>query len=286
MRDVTTVGIVAAGHMGSGLGAALREGGARVVTSVTGRSPRTVRFAAEAGLEALPTLADVVEAADVVLVVTPPGEARAAATAIAQTGRNALVADLNATSPSTVDDLAKTYAAAGLSFVDGSISGPPPTVRPGARIYLSGPAAATVAALPWRRVQPVNLGGAVGTASAVKMCTASVYKGLEGLFAQALRAAAHYGVLDAVVADLQAGRTGDPARLAVAAAKAHRYVPEMREIAAAQHAAGLTPALFTAFAEVYAELARSPLGTADPESVSRTLSPHEVVAGMTPPPGP
>jgi 3-hydroxyisobutyrate dehydrogenase-like beta-hydroxyacid dehydrogenase len=282
-QDIT-VGVVGAGHMGSGLGAALREGGARVVTSVAGRSARTVRFAESAGLQTLPTLAEVIEAADVVLVVTPPGQARAAARAISATGRSALVADLNATSPSTVDDLAGIYGAAGLSFVDGSISGPPPSVRPGARIYLSGPDAATVVELPWRHVQPVHLGGRVGTASALKMCTASVYKGLDGLVAQALRAAAHYGVLDEVVADLRTAGLGDPRRVAVAATKAHRFVPEMREIAAAQQAAGLTPALFTAFAEVYGDMARSPLGAADPESVRRTLAPHEVVTGITPPP--
>lgn len=283
MTRTTTVGLVGAGHMGAGLGVALREGGARVLTSLAGRSARTVRFVTEAGLETVPTLADVVDAADVVLVVTPPGEARAAARSIAGTERNALVADLNATAPSTVDDLAEIYGGGGLSFVDGSISGPPPTVRPGARIYLSGPDAAVVAALPWCHVDPVDLGTAVGTASALKMCTASVYKGLDGLVAQALRAAAHYDVLDAVIADLTLARLGDPRRIAVAATKAHRYVPEMREIAAAQQGAGLTPALFTAYAELFAEIALSPLGTADPETVSRSLTPAEVVAGITPP---
>ena len=36
--------------MGSGLGWALREGGADVVTTLAGRSPRTARLAAEAGI--------------------------------------------------------------------------------------------------------------------------------------------------------------------------------------------------------------------------------------------
>src|SRR5207249_3609234 len=112
-----------------------------------------------------------------------------------------LVADLNAISPSTVDQLAAVLAP--LDLVDGSISGPPPTVRPGARLYLSGSRAGTIAGLPWRRVRPVVLPGGVGQASALKMCTASVYKGTVGLYAQALRTAYTNGLLDEVVADLE-----------------------------------------------------------------------------------
>ena len=114
------------------------------------------------------------------------------------------------------------------------------------------------------------------------MSTASVYKGLDGLFAQAMRAAAHYGVLDEVLADLRTAGLDHAGRVAVAATKAHRYVPEMREIAAAQRAAGLTPALFEAFADVYADLAASRLGTAEPESVDRTMAPAEIVASIAP----
>jgi 3-hydroxyisobutyrate dehydrogenase-like beta-hydroxyacid dehydrogenase len=278
------IGVVSAGHMGSGLGWALRSGGARVLTVVEGRSPRTARLAAATGLTPVADLAELVSAAGVVLVVTPPGAARAAArdiaAAAARTGARPLVADLNATAPSTVEALADTYA--GLPFVDGAISGPPPTVRPGARIYLSGPRAAEVAALPWRHVRPVTVPGPAGRASAVKMSTASVYKGLDALVAQAMRAAAHYGVLDEVLADLRTAGLDRPSRVAVAAAKAHRFVPEMREIAAAQATAGLTPALFEALAQVYAELATSQLGTVDPETVDRDLTPEQIVAAIAP----
>ena len=75
-----TVGLVGAGHMGSGLVWALREGGARVVTTLEGRSPRTARLARAAGLDLLPALADVLATADVVLVVTPPGAGAATTT--------------------------------------------------------------------------------------------------------------------------------------------------------------------------------------------------------------
>ncbi|WP_250007478.1 DUF1932 domain-containing protein [Actinoplanes sp. M2I2] len=278
-----TVGLVSAGFMGSGLGAALRAGGVRVVTTLEGRSARTARLAAGAGLDVLPTLGEVVAAADIVLSVTPPGAAvetaRAIGTAANRAGRDGLiVADLNAVSPATVARVAG--ALAGARVVDGSISGPPPSVRPGARLYLSGPAAAAVAELPWNgNVEPVVLGDELGAASALKMCTGSVYKGLTALVTQALRTAGAHGVLEAVLADLDRNGLADTAGVARSATKAHRFVDEMREVAATQRAAGLTPELFDAVADVYADVARTELARADPEN-DRDLTPAEIVAAL------
>jgi 3-hydroxyisobutyrate dehydrogenase-like beta-hydroxyacid dehydrogenase len=280
---MTTVGIVSPGYMGAGLGWALREGGARVVATVRGRSERSRRLAEEAGLELLPGLFDVLAVADVVLSVTPPGQALAAAQTIAnvarESGATPVVADLNAISPETMTEVAT--ALAGLPIVDGSISGPPPTAKPGARVYLSGVKAADVAALPWAgKVEPIVLGAGVGTASALKMCTASVYKGLNALVTQAMRTAGRHGVLDQVLADLRRNGLDQSAGVARSATKAHRYVDEMHEIAAAQAGAGLTPALFEAFAEVYAEVARTALAEGDPESTG-TPGPAEIVARLS-----
>jgi 3-hydroxyisobutyrate dehydrogenase-like beta-hydroxyacid dehydrogenase len=268
--------------MGAGLGWALREGGARVVATVRGRSERSRRLADEAGLELLPGLFDVLAIADVVLSVTPPGQALAAAQTIAnvarESGATPVVADLNAVSPETMAEVAE--ALAGLPIVDGSISGPPPTASPGARVYLSGVKAADVAALPWAgKIEPIVLGAGVGTASALKMCTASVYKGLNALVTQAMRTAGRHGVLDQVLADLERNGLDGSAGVARSATKAHRYVDEMREIAATQAGAGLSPALFEAFAEVYAEVARTALAEGDPESTG-TPEPAEIVARL------
>jgi 3-hydroxyisobutyrate dehydrogenase-like beta-hydroxyacid dehydrogenase len=282
---MSTVGIISPGFMGSGLGWALRQGGARVVATVAGRSPRSERLAEAAELELLPALFDVLACADVVLSVTPPGQARAAAQTIAnaarQSGARPVVADLNAISPATMAEVHAILAEAGLPVVDGSISGPPPTTRPGARVYLSGVKAVDVAALPWGDlIVPVVLGGGIGTASALKMCTASVYKGLNGLLIQAMRTAGRHGVLDEVLADLGAAGLDHSAGLAATATKAHRFVDEMREIAATQAGAGLTPDLFTAFAEVYAQVAGTDLAHGDPESMDGSLTPAELVARL------
>jgi 3-hydroxyisobutyrate dehydrogenase-like beta-hydroxyacid dehydrogenase len=284
---MTTVGMVGAGHMGSGLGWALREGGHEVVTTLSGRSARTGNLARRAGLTILPDLADVVSAADVVLVVTPPGSALSAAAAIAaacrEGGVTPLVADLNAISPSTVEEVAYRLAGAGVDLVDGSISGPPPTVRAGARIYLSGKRTAELAALQWTHVHAIVVGDRVGLASAVKMCTASVYKGSVGLLAQAMLTAAHHDVLEPVLADL-ADDGHDPVRqVAVAVTKAHRFVPEMREIAATQAGAGQPQALFECFAEIYERLASTQWAQHDPESVDRRVPAADLVAQISSP---
>jgi len=273
--------------MGSSLGAVLRQGGHEVVTSLAGRSERTVRLVAETGVGVLPHLTDVIERARIVLVVTPPSEALSAARDIASaaktTGTHPLIVDLNAIAPTTVELVASILSEAGLELVDGAISGPPPLVRPGARIYLSGPRAGEVAALSWRHVKPIVIEGPAGAASAVKMCTASVYKGVMGIMAQAMRAADTYGVLETVMADL-GDKFGTPADVASASTKAPRFVAEMREIATAQRAAGLTGALFTAFAEVYADIATTPIAAGDPESVDRHLTATEVAEGLRRPP--
>jgi 3-hydroxyisobutyrate dehydrogenase-like beta-hydroxyacid dehydrogenase len=256
-----TVGIVSPGAMGSSVGGSLLRGGARVVATVAGRSTRTERLAGDAGLELLPSLADVVDAADVVLSIVPPDQAEAVSVEV---GEARLFADLNAVSPDTARRIS--------TEVDGSISGPPPTSADTTRLYLSGPRAGEVAALPFDGLSVIVVGDEVGLASAVKMSTASIYKGSIALLAQAVRAADCYGVLDHVLDDLGELASGAGRRIARSAAKADRYVGEMHEISAAQRAAGLEPTLFEAMARVYAEIAATPLGRVAPDDVESDLA--------------
>ena len=149
-------------------------------------------------------------------------------------------------------------ADAGIELVDGSISGGPPRADYTTRVYLSGPGAEALAAAapPW--VDARVVGGEVGLASAVKMCTASMYKGSTALLAHALLTAHAHGVLPQVLDDLHDSFPAQIDRaarsIAVSTTKSARFVGEMREIAATQAGAGLTPALFEAMAEVYAAL--------------------------------
>jgi 3-hydroxyisobutyrate dehydrogenase-like beta-hydroxyacid dehydrogenase len=269
--------------MGSALGRSLERGGARVVTTLAGRSERTAGLAE--GLELVESVDAVVAAADLVLSVVPPCEApRVAADvrdAAKRTGARPLVADLNAISPPTAREIATDLADAGLVLVDGSISGPPP--RPGAttRVYLSGARAGDVAALAAPGVAWRVVGDEVGAASAVKMSTASVYKGSVALLVQALRSAHANGVLEPVLDDLREAfpelATNASGTVQRAAAKAQRYVGEMGEIAATQQAAGLTPILFEALGTVYRLLAETDLARAAPEDADPSRSVEDVL---------
>jgi 3-hydroxyisobutyrate dehydrogenase-like beta-hydroxyacid dehydrogenase len=285
-RVPPTVGIVGAGAMGSALGARLRASGARVLVALDGRSERTRRLATEAGLEDVGSFRALIREATVVLSVVPPEAAVDVATAVAREAGDAapLVADLNAISPATAQRIASALGDAGLDAVDGSISGPPPHAAGTTRLYLSGPRAAEVAALPLEGVERVVVGDKVGLASAVKMCTASVYKGRVALLTQALRTAHAHGVVEHVLDDLAATGVADRERtgstLGSASAKAWRYVAEMEEIAATQAGAGLTPDLFRALATVYAELADR-AGVGAPEDVADGVALEEVLRRLS-----
>ena len=280
---MTTVAIVSPGAMGSAVGHALARGGARVVATVAGRSERTAQLAERAGLELLPDLATAIGAADVVLSIVPPAEAGAAAAAIAgaaaESGARPLLVDLNATAPETV----RALAAYGLELVDGSISGPPPWQET-TRIYLSGPRAADVVALGFTGVELVVVGEEVGLASAVKMCTASVYKGTLALFAHALLTAREHGVVEHVLDDLGEAFPDYVERpgglLARASSVSARYVGEMHEIAATQAAAGLPGSVFAGMADAYTALSRRPLARHAPEDVDRALPLEDAFAEL------
>src|SRR6478752_137722 len=170
---MNTVGIVSPGAMGSAVGQVLAAGGARVIATLEHRSARTAKLAD--GIELLPTLDDVVAAAEIVLSIVPPGEALAVAVAVAEAARrmdaDPTVADLNAIAPSTMDAVAARLEGAGLAVVDGSISGPPPR-RPGTTtVYLSGARAAEIASLPAPALELRVVGDRIGMASAIKMST-------------------------------------------------------------------------------------------------------------------
>lgn len=266
-----TVGMVSPGAMGRALGRAWQRGGARVVCTVAGRSEWTQLLAV--GLELLPSLGEVVEVSDVVMSVGPPGQALLMAVAIAaecnSTSSRPLVVDLNAVAPSTVRKVANVLSGAGCDFVDGSISGPPPNGTSTTRLYLSGRWATVVSGLEAPGLVTRIVGTEVGAASAVKMCTASVYKGFSGLLLRALQTARLNGVTDLVMADLSAEFNLSPAeaatRLALAVAKSDRYPAEMREIAATQNEAGADPELFEAMVRLFQTVSDTALGANSPE---------------------
>lgn len=284
------VGLLGTGHMGAALGRALLNGGHDVRCALDGRSDRSRELATAAGLRDVGTLDRLVAAVDVVLSVVPPAQAgktaRDLAAAALRTGSTPLVGDLNAVAPQTVGEVGQLLTAAGCDLVDGSISSGPPTgpSKP-ARVYLAGPRAPQLAALTAPAVDWRLIDGPLGAASALKMCTASMYKGFTALALQAMVTARAYGVLDPFLADIAREWpehvSGLHTSAALAATKAERFVGEMREIARAQAGAGLPAELFEGVAVAYDAVARSPLGRQTPEALDRAMPVEEVLAALS-----
>jgi len=139
---LVTIAILAMGEMGSGIAGRFVERGARVVTSVQGRSQASVERAKAAGVEMLADR-DVIGEADLFLSVVPPASAKDMAVwflTVVDTARAPVFIDCNAIAPQTLKVIAEGFADRGLRFIDGSIIGAAPRADGySPRLYLSGP---------------------------------------------------------------------------------------------------------------------------------------------------
>ena len=283
-----TIAIMSPGDMGHAVGATLREGGLRVISALGGRSGRTRALAAQAGIAAVADDAALVREADMLLSILVPAEAVALAERIARalrtTGAAPLYIDCNAIAPQTARQVAEIVQGAGARFVDGGIIGPPP--KPGAsstRFYASGRDAAGFARLRDFGLDVRVVGDQPGQASALKMCYAALTKGTTALMTELSIAAERLGVSDALRAEFAASQPVLRERMQRAVPemvpKAHRWVGEMQEIARTFEACGLTPRTFAGAAELYALVAKTPLGRTSPEEWRREARPFEDVIG-------
>lgn len=273
-----TVAVLAPGDMGHAVGAVLRQGGLRVVTNLAGRSARTAQLAKTAGIEPVADDATLVQSADILLSIAPPAEAlgiaRRVAAALRATPSPLTYVDFNAISPRTACEVSDIVGPAGAVFVDGGIIGPPP--KPGenkTRLYVSGAEAGRVVALARPGLDIRAIDGAPGAASALKMCYASMTKGMMALATQAFVSAETLGVSAALRAEMAASRADVLAdierNLPRVPPKAYRWVAEMEEIASTFADSGFSPQVFEGIARVYRMIADSPLGHETPEARSR-----------------
>ena len=246
---MTTVGVLHPGEMGAAVGAVAR---AEVLWAPEGRSAATAERARAAGLRAAP-LRELVEGCDVLLSICPPHAALDVARSVR--GFRGIYCDANTIAPATAREVAEIVEASGATAVDGGIVGGPPS-EPGTRLYLSGAAAAEVAALfEGTALEPISLSAGIGTASALKMCFAAWTKGSAALLLAAAAAAEALGVEDALREEWARSIPELPARLERARrsadAKGWRWVGEMHEIEATLRAVGLPGGFHAAAAEVF-----------------------------------
>lgn len=256
------IAVLAPGNMGAAVGQRLRDGGARVITCLDGRSARSVVRAAEAGMAPVP-MAKLAEA-EIILSIVPPGRALALAEqlspALASAAVKPVYVDCNAVSPETVNGIAGVIAATGAPFVDaGIIGGPPRQGKPGPRFYASGPAVAAFARLAAHGLEILPLEGGIGAASALKLSYAGMTKGLTALGTAMFLAASRAGIAEALHAEMRHSQTELLARLGEDIPrmydKAYRWVAEMEEIARFAGADAGTRSIYEGAAQRYQQLA-------------------------------
>ncbi len=254
-----TLGILHPGEMGSSVAAAARASGTDVCWVSEGRSVATRRRAAKEALRELGGLDELVQDADVILSVCPPGEAVVVAQSVFSRGFTGLYVDANAVSPRSARAIADRAGRAGARFVDGGIVGPPARKAGTTVLYLSGEHAAEVEALFAGSVlEVVRIPGGVAAASALKIAYASFTKGSAALLL-AVRALARAEGVEGPLLGHWARTHPDLAALSETTSrdvgpKAWRFSGEMDEIAATFGDAGLPEGFHNAAAELYRRL--------------------------------
>lgn len=258
-----TVALVATGAMGAAMGQRLVEHGARVLTSLEGRSSASETRARAAGMQAV-SGPDLMEA-DLFLSVVPPGAALELAgqfaPLLAGTSRKPLYVDCNAVNPQTVGLIAAEIAGAGADFVDaGIIGGPPRPGTPGPSIYCSGPAADATRVLIDYGLRIRQVEGPVGAASALKMSYAGITKGLIAIGSAMALGAARAGVQDALLTELGESQLQLLKQLRKMVpemfSKSYRWVAEMQEIAGFLDGVDGGGSIYDGAAALYEHLAR------------------------------
>jgi 3-hydroxyisobutyrate dehydrogenase-like beta-hydroxyacid dehydrogenase len=275
---IRTVAIMSPGEMGQAVGQVVRLSGRRVITCLAGRSPRTHVRAAAAEIEVVPDLETLVREADVLLSILVPANARALAQEVAQavtaTDADILYVDCNAIAPATVLEIGRILAAARARFADGGIIGFPP--RPGGagtRLYVSGLGADELLELSHADLELRLVGPDLGQASGLKMCYASLTKGLAALGIEMLVAGRALGLQDQLRQELEEsqGPLFEMLKRFIPSMppKAGRWVGEMEEIAATYAAVGLTPKILEGAADMYRLVSATELGAEIPERRAR-----------------
>ncbi len=241
-QKAPTIAIIGAGEMGAAVGRRLRKCGARVVTSIRGRTSASVARVRAAGIEIVDGDDALVKDADFVLSIVPPGVAVEVAEQfrhpMIRAGSKAIFAECNAVSPSTARRIEEMLP--GIAFIDAGIIGGPPRegtqdASAGPRFYASGVNAGALKKLGSFGLDIAVIDGPVGAASALKLAYAGLTKGFAALGAAMIAAAARDGLADALRAELQRTQPHLLGRLdqfmPQIFRKAYRWVAEMEQIA-------------------------------------------------------
>ncbi len=252
------IGIVHPGQMGIVVAVSARNSGHEVFWASEARSASTHQRASESGLRDAGTLARLCQLCPVIVSVCPPEFAEQIAGQVAHYSYQGVFVDANAISPERVQRIAQRIQDGGACFVDGGIIGPASMTRHRTWLYLSGERAPEIAShFSSGPIEVEVLAGAIGRASALKMCFAAYSKGSIALASAVLAAADKLGVLDDLKRQWTRNGPSLPnleREISRAAPKAWRFTGEMREIAATFQSANVPPEFHQAAADIFRRL--------------------------------
>jgi 3-hydroxyisobutyrate dehydrogenase-like beta-hydroxyacid dehydrogenase len=238
----------------------------------------------------LPSLADLAHECDLIIAVVPPASAVEVARRYCSHAIHApagvIYIDVTPLTPPQKREMAGSFAACGVRFVDGAICGSASHLRTLGRIYLSGEAAAEVEGRLANSTVPVkSLGRRPGQAALLKMFMGGMSKGLAMLFLEMTVAARQALLLDDVLdcyGHFYAGLMPAIERmLPTYPAHAARRADELREVEETMQQLDLTPRVTAGVREMLEAVA-----TIEP-SESRTVGGgvrrviEQVHAGLT-----
>jgi ureidoglycolate hydrolase/3-hydroxyisobutyrate dehydrogenase-like beta-hydroxyacid dehydrogenase len=285
--NIETVAILSPGDMGHSVGRDLSGRGLRIITCLEGRSERTRKLAAAAGIEDAGSLVEMVSQADLILSIMPPSSAletaRSLASAITAAGSMPIVADCNAVSPDTVRKIASVMEDCGAPFIDAGIVGPPPgkSDQP-TRFYVCGPQADAFAVIDGGGISVRQMGPEIGRASAIKMCYAAVTKGSWTLYTAALVTAEVMGMTDLYLKELESSRPSVAAEMRRMVPRlpvdAGRWIGEMAEIASTLGSAGLPRGFHEGAGELFQLLNKTPIANETRETIDPTRTLEQALA--------
>jgi 3-hydroxyisobutyrate dehydrogenase-like beta-hydroxyacid dehydrogenase len=202
------IGILSIGEMGFHWAKLLQGHGVEVLTYDKDRGEVSRKRGQNAGVTSVPSMAELVHAADLIVSIVVPSAARrvaeTVAAAVKDSGRKDLLfLDANAISPMTADDVAAVLNPAGVNFVDGCIIGAAARMGKGTLVYVSGAQADRLKALEPFDIPIKVLGPNPNQASAFKVVYAGLTKGLQGLFCELFMGARRFGLLKELTAQYE-----------------------------------------------------------------------------------
>ncbi|MFT4562214.1 MAG: 3-hydroxyisobutyrate dehydrogenase-like beta-hydroxyacid dehydrogenase [Gammaproteobacteria bacterium] len=249
------------GNMGVTVGTCAAEAGHQIGWLAAGRSAATQKRAQSGSFNPYEHLAELLDDSDITISVCPPDAAQSTAEDVARHNFCGLYVDANAVSPDTARSIAKTVEAAGASYVDAGIVGPPARKPGTTRIYLSGERSAELEpCFANTALTAIVMGSSQTAASALKMCYAAWTKGSAALLLSVAALAASEDVAMELYDEWALSIPDLAVRLNAAAAanapKAWRFEGEMQEIATTYAANGLPAEFHQAAASIFSSLSK------------------------------